>query len=138
MRDTQVVSVLLHVRDSPPWQGVLVGAAASPSALILTNGHKHRLNDFNHHHHHCVMTGDAARYSSTHRVAVQVKDTWKYIAKRTAEALGLVQQALRLDAAALRAVGETAGEVEFQWLRMFWLQVSKKFWRRLCARWLVS
>ena len=35
--------------------------------------------DFNATHHHAVLTGSSARFSSTHRVGVVAKDTWKYI-----------------------------------------------------------
>jgi alpha-ketoglutarate-dependent dioxygenase FTO len=37
------------------------------------------LADFNAHHHHAVLAGASERYSSTHRVAVTDRDTWRYI-----------------------------------------------------------
>ena len=100
------------------------------------------LNDFNHHHHHAVLAGNSWRYSSTHRVAVVKRDTWEYIWGRCR----LAQKQLAAtshDASAMRTlvlapvcdlfsqvcawgaglVGEVATEVEFQWVRMFWLQV---------------
>jgi mRNA N6-methyladenine demethylase len=106
------------------------------------------LDDFNHHHQHAVLAGSSWRYSSTHRVAVVVKDTWDYIRTRAERAADMSRKiAARLeqcerrmterqdpalareardamDPKALREIGSIGEEIEFEWLCMFFLQGS--------------
>jgi mRNA N6-methyladenine demethylase len=97
------------------------------------------LDDFNHHHQHAVLSGSSWRYSSTHRVALVKKDTWEYIRQRAEEAgkeAMQISEGLRrcessgnlrdgvhiMDPAVLRRLATVGDEVEFEWLRMFFLQ----------------
>ena len=107
------------------------------------------LRDFNAHHHHAVLAGDTRRYSSTHRVAVVDKDTFDHIRRVCVSAVRSLPE-LRLMAANVKNhrkelgrksssaehgdafsarlarltqnIGDAHREVEFQWIRMFWLQ----------------
>jgi alpha-ketoglutarate-dependent dioxygenase FTO len=104
------------------------------------------LRDFNAHHHHAVLAGDTRRYSSTHRVAVVDKDTFDHIQRVCVSAVRSLPE-LRAMAAKARShrkelatsdehgdafsarlarltqnLGDAHREVEFQWIRMFWLQ----------------
>ena len=107
------------------------------------------LRDFNAHHHHAVLAGDTRRYSSTHRVAVVDKDTFDHIRRVCVSAVRSLPE-LRLMAANVKnhrkelgrksssaehgdafsarlarltqTIGDAHREVEFQWIRMFWLQ----------------
>ena len=107
------------------------------------------LRDFNAHHHHAVLAGDTRRYSSTHRVAVVDKDTFDHIKRVCVSAVRSLPE-LRLMAANVKSrrkelgrksssaehgdafsarlarltqnIGDAHREVEFQWIRMFWLQ----------------
>ena len=107
------------------------------------------LRDFNAHHHHAVLAGDTRRYSSTHRVAVVDKDTFDHIKRVCVSAVRSLPE-LRLMAANVKNhrkelgrksssaehgdafsarlarltqnIGDAHREVEFQWIRMFWLQ----------------
>ena len=81
--------------------------------------------DFNATHHHAVLTGTSPRFSSTHRVGVVAKDTFKYIKKRCLAALDLVRDLERdevVDCKKIQFVADVHREVEFQWIRMFYLQ----------------
>ena len=95
--------------------------------------------DFNATHHHAVLTGSSARFSSTHRVGVVAKDTWKYIKKRCIDALRLVPELEGdrvLDAKKIQLLAEVHREVEFQWIRMFHLQgedharLHARYWKQ--------
>lgn len=107
------------------------------------------LRDFNAHHHHAVLAGDTRRYSSTHRVAVVDQDTFDHIRRVCVSAVRSLPE-LRLMAANVKNhrkelgrksssaehgdafsarlarltqnIGDAHREVEFQWIRMFWLQ----------------
>lgn len=89
-------------------------------------------SDFNDTHHHAVLTGTTARYSSTHRVAVTKTDTLPYIQGRCASAVEALAVLLRagdtpaaVDSRALHAIGKVHTELEFMWLRMYWLQGAR-------------
>ena len=119
----------------------------SPALRVPLPSHAtyYMARDFNANHHHAVLAGNTRRFSSTHRVAVVERDTFEYIKRRCEGALALLP---RLKAAAegarernrrersvlkspaslaetLQALGETHREVEFQWIRMFWLQGTR-------------
>jgi alpha-ketoglutarate-dependent dioxygenase FTO len=90
------------------------------------------LNDFNHHHHHAVLAGNTWRYSSTHRVAVTSKDTWDFAWHTSQEGKQAYEQLLHhvnakteLDPAAMRKAAEAHLVVEFDWLRMYYIQGQK-------------
>jgi|TARA_B110000977_G_scaffold195367_1_gene273666 alpha-ketoglutarate-dependent dioxygenase FTO len=132
----------------PTWHvGLKTLDLVSPALRVplATNSTYYMLRDFNKHHHHAVLAGSTKRYSSTHRVAVVAKDTFEYIKKRAVSAVGKSETLARYarDAKAGRNsttskrdsptdenslakltqfVGEVHRELEFQWIRMFWLQ----------------
>ena len=93
-----------------------------PLAVPLGGGDAYyMLGEFNHHHHHAVLAGEAARISSTHRVAVTATDTWGYIWARVEAALAVAMPApyddggvLRCDD--LRLISEVHSELETEWL----------------------
>jgi alpha-ketoglutarate-dependent dioxygenase FTO len=98
--------------------------------------------DFNDTHHHAVLTGSSARFSSTHRVGVVAKDTFKYIQKRCLAALDLVPGLERdafVDCKKVQFLADVHREVEFQWIRMFYLQGAEharfheKYWTKRIA-----
>lgn len=76
-----------------------------------------------------VLTGRSWRYSSTHRVGVMQTDTFKYIDDLCRNTLSFAKakassspSSSLCDAALIRRVGETLLELEFQWIKMFWIQ----------------
>ena len=116
----------------------------TPALRVPLRSHRtyYMLRDFNLHHHHAVLTGKTRRFSSTHRVAVVAKDTFEYIKGRCEAALALLpalkaaagaenrgrgrqanaKHALESLAKTVQQLGDVHREVEFQWIRMFWLQ----------------
>lgn len=140
LQDSSTIGVY-HQTSGPPdaqdWRvGMRLttkGGESTPAICVPLKNYEtyFMTGDFNATHQHCVLVGDTTRYSSTHRVAIVGKDTLAY-AKRQA-ALG-IEAATRLarahdagdNAAAchaddLRKVGEIAIELEFDWIRMFWV-----------------
>ncbi|XP_071785710.1 alpha-ketoglutarate-dependent dioxygenase FTO-like [Asterias amurensis] len=104
--------------------GVAIPLASGESYFMLGN-----LNDT---HQHCVITGSQSRFSSTHRVADSRKGTLRYIKGRCQEALSnLLEETsgdccLRsLDISHLRLTETIHNEVEFEWLRQFWMQGTR-------------
>lgn len=81
------------------------------------------LGSFNHHHEHCVLAGDASvRYSSTHRVA-RPGHTFACIRDRVKIFLGKKRQ---LESAKyIRHLIGLSSEVEFEWLRQWYVQGTK-------------
>eukprot|EP01134_Creolimax_fragrantissima_P008472 CFRG8472T1 len=129
-----------HVPDQDDWQvamRVIADDITPAVAVSLKSGETYyMMDDFNHHHHHAVIapSGKTAnerngwRFSSTHRVAVTVKDTYDYIVTKAADILATVQRKITpptvipLTASDVQAVGHLHIELEFEWVRMFWLQ----------------
>ncbi|XP_044283668.1 alpha-ketoglutarate-dependent dioxygenase FTO isoform X5 [Varanus komodoensis] len=97
-------------------------------------------DDLNMTHQHCVLAGQTARFSSTHRVAECSCGTLAYILDQCNTAVGnlLIDPVSRvpslksLDVEAIKGVEETHNEVEFEWLRQFWFQ-GKRY--RKCTDW---
>ncbi|XP_063951282.1 alpha-ketoglutarate-dependent dioxygenase FTO-like [Lytechinus pictus] len=127
-----------------PWDEVtpaLAAPLASGDAYFM-------LADLNDTHRHCVIAGDQPRFASTHRVVDSGHGTLAYIQARCQSALENIiyesveggeqgsdgKPALRsLDSAALQLAEEVHNEVEFEWLRQFWMQGShhateRSFW----------
>ncbi|KAJ1495429.1 FTO catalytic domain-containing protein, partial [Baffinella frigidus] len=77
------------------------------------------LAGFNEAHQHCVISGDARRFSSTHRVADPERSTLGYIEERCLEALKLSREP---HPDALRVFMEVHTELEAEWLRQFYFQ----------------
>jgi alpha-ketoglutarate-dependent dioxygenase FTO len=90
------------------------------------------LNDFNHHHHHAVLAGNTWRYSSTHRVAVTSKDTWEFAwkvcedgKKAYEKIMDQVNKKKELDPILMRVAAESHLTIEFDWIRMYYIQGQK-------------
>ncbi|XP_063044334.1 uncharacterized protein fto [Engraulis encrasicolus] len=111
-------------------------------ALPLQSGDCYYMtDDLNRTHQHCVLAGDSARFSSTHRVAQCSTGTLDYIQGRCAEAL----QNLKVDPdtgtgslhslqpSTLEHCEEIHNEVEFEWLRQYWFQGRR--YARFCSWW---
>mmetsp|Transcript_2265 Transcript_2265/g.3304 ORF Transcript_2265/g.3304 Transcript_2265/m.3304 type:complete len:516 (-) Transcript_2265:36-1583(-) len=87
------------------------------------------LGNFNHHHQHAVLAGETARYASTHRVAVTHDATFECISKRCATVLKGNRwtgsgNGSELTPERVRVVGELAFDLEFDWIRQFYVQGS--------------
>ena len=128
---TNSTVAVYHLYDAPErrdWCVALRTLDDSAPALrvpLQTRATYYMCGDFNATHHHAVLTGTSSRFSSTHRVGVVAKDTFKYIKNRCVEALALVNQletADRIDSKSIQHIAEVHREVEFQWIRMFYLQ----------------
>ena len=127
-------------RDDSSWHVALRALDGRTPALrvpLPSRATYYMLRDFNAFHHHAVLAGNTRRYSSTHRVAVVEKDTFEHIRrvcvdavrslpdlKRMAEARrrGVARVDYAAHARLTRTLSDAHREVEFQWIRMFWLQ----------------
>nr|XP_057945289.1 alpha-ketoglutarate-dependent dioxygenase FTO isoform X1 [Doryrhamphus excisus] len=98
-------------------------------------------DDLNSTHQHCVLAGDAPRFSSTHRVAECSTGTLTYIQSRCREALSNLHtdpetgshSLVTLRPATLQHCEEIHNEVEFEWLRQYWFQGQR--YTRFCSWW---
>uniref|UniRef100_A0A3Q0QZN6 Alpha-ketoglutarate-dependent dioxygenase FTO n=1 Tax=Amphilophus citrinellus TaxID=61819 RepID=A0A3Q0QZN6_AMPCI len=98
-------------------------------------------DDLNSTHQHCVLAGDTARFSSTHRVAECSSGTLTYIQSRCQEALSNLHtdpetgshRLVALLPATLQDCEEIHNEVEFEWLRQYWFQGQR--YARFCSWW---
>ncbi|XP_072322004.1 alpha-ketoglutarate-dependent dioxygenase FTO [Eucyclogobius newberryi] len=98
-------------------------------------------DDLNTTHQHCVLAGDTARFSSTHRVAECSRGTLAYIQSRCQEALSHLRtdpetgsrSLLALLPTTLAHCEEIHNEVEFEWLRQYWFQGRR--YTRFCSWW---
>lgn len=80
------------------------------------------LDDFNHHHQHAVLAGDCHRFASTHRVSRTEGHSFAYIHQRCTALLG---EKLKADKASIRRTLLLAAEVEFEWIRQYYIQGPK-------------
>ena len=96
-------------------------AAATPAiAVPLENGASyHLLDDFNHHHQHCVLAGSCHRWASTHRVGRVEGHSFQWVVQRAKHADGGPR---RDGAKQLRSEQSILSEVEFEWLRQYYIQ----------------
>uniref|UniRef100_A0A3Q3X119 Alpha-ketoglutarate-dependent dioxygenase FTO n=1 Tax=Mola mola TaxID=94237 RepID=A0A3Q3X119_MOLML len=98
-------------------------------------------DDLNNTHQHCVLAGDTARFSSTHRVAECSSGTLTYIQSQCQEALSNLHtdpetgshRLLALLPITLQHCEEIHNEVEFEWLRQYWFQGQR--YARFCSWW---
>ncbi|XP_049573185.1 alpha-ketoglutarate-dependent dioxygenase FTO isoform X1 [Syngnathus scovelli] len=98
-------------------------------------------NGLNSTHQHCVLAGDAVRFSSTHRVAECSSGTLTYIQSRCKEALSNLhtdpdtgsRSLTTLRPATMQRCEEIHNEVEFEWLRQYWFQGRR--YTRFCSWW---
>uniref|UniRef100_A0A8C5CLS9 Alpha-ketoglutarate-dependent dioxygenase FTO n=1 Tax=Gadus morhua TaxID=8049 RepID=A0A8C5CLS9_GADMO len=111
-------------------------------ALPLQSGDCYYMrDDLNTTHQHCVLAGDNARFSSTHRVAECSKGTLEYIQSRCTEALANLGVDPESGAHSLRSLlpltlkhcEDIHNEVEFEWLRQYWFQGQR--YTRFCSWW---
>uniref|UniRef100_A0AAX7V3B6 Alpha-ketoglutarate-dependent dioxygenase FTO n=1 Tax=Astatotilapia calliptera TaxID=8154 RepID=A0AAX7V3B6_ASTCA len=112
----------------------------SPVAVYSYSCHDDK-DDLNSTHQHCVLAGDTARFSSTHRVAECSSGTLTYIQSRCQEALSNLHtdpdtgshRLVALLPATLQDCEEIHNEVEFEWLRQYWFQGQR--YARFCSWW---
>ncbi|XP_042616255.1 alpha-ketoglutarate-dependent dioxygenase FTO-like isoform X2 [Cyprinus carpio] len=111
-------------------------------ALPLQSGDCYYMTaDLNRTHQHCVLAGETARFSSTHRVVQCCTGTLDYIKKRCSEALENLHtdpekntKSLKsLLPSALQRIEDIHSEVEFEWLRQYWFQGRR--YARFCSWW---
>ncbi|XP_072013359.1 alpha-ketoglutarate-dependent dioxygenase FTO-like [Amphiura filiformis] len=101
------------------------------------------LSDLNDTHQHCVVVGSHPRYSSTHRVAECSTGTLSYIQGRCRQALENLEMGgddvgPSLKSTSIDVISFTEDihiELEFEWLRQFWMQGNTRanerdFWRQ--------
>eukprot|EP00946_MAST-07B_sp_MAST-7B-sp1_P003524 g3524.t1 len=138
-------------RDNASWAVAarVIGDDKTPAIKVHLKDRQtyYMLNDFNHYHHHAVIAGNVWRYSSTHRVGIVAKDTLSFVMKNSREGKQAYEQTLRRltvlsgsqadratnvshdHAVELRTTLRRAAEahlvLEFDWLRMFWIQGQK-------------
>jgi alpha-ketoglutarate-dependent dioxygenase FTO len=122
------------------------GPLSSVPALLvaLSSGSLYfMLDDFNHNHEHAVIAGDdGVRYSSTHRVAREGQGSWQYIRDKIQKlqssasmfdwSVGKVddptlspQKRKQKLASRLRNQEALLSEIEFEWLRQWFVQGHK-------------
>ena len=96
-------------------------SAALPAVAIpLPTGHTYYLlDDFNHHHQHSVLSGQSERYASTHRVSREDGHTFQYIRKHC---LAVLNEGGGACFKAVRAQQLCLTELEFEWIRQYWIQ----------------
>uniref|UniRef100_A0A671WBL9 Alpha-ketoglutarate-dependent dioxygenase FTO n=1 Tax=Sparus aurata TaxID=8175 RepID=A0A671WBL9_SPAAU len=112
----------------------------SPVAVYSYSCHDDK-DDLNCTHQHCVLAGETARFSSTHRVAECSSGTLTYIQSQCQEALSNLHtdpetgshSLLDLLPTTLRRCEEIHNEVEFEWLRQYWFQGQR--YTRFCSWW---
>lgn len=130
------------------------GVLASVPALMVplpSGSLYYMLDDFNHNHEHAVIAGsDGVRYSSTHRVAREGQGTWQYIRDKTDEFI-VTASKFDFDAGVANTANEGSkstakkrkdklisvaraqqmlmNEIEFEWLRQWYIQG-----RKVCLR----
>ncbi|XDV18184.1 hypothetical protein PO909_023937, partial [Leuciscus waleckii] len=111
-------------------------------ALPLQSGDCYYMtDDLNRTHQHCVLAGDTARFSSTHRVVQCCTGTLDYIQKRCSEALENLhtntekntKSLSSLLPSTLQCIEDIHNEVEFEWLRQYWFQGRR--YARFCSWW---
>ncbi|XP_035376793.1 alpha-ketoglutarate-dependent dioxygenase FTO [Electrophorus electricus] len=111
-------------------------------ALPLQSGDCYYMtDDLNRTHQHCVLAGETARFSSTHRVAQCSTGTLEYIQRRCSEALENLHTDPESGAKSLRSlilstlqhIEDIHNEVEFEWLRQYWFQGRR--YARFCSWW---
>ena len=101
------------------------GKSTPPVAVPLEDrASYHLLDDFNHHHQHCVLAGSTHRYASTHRVGRTEGHCYSWILAKCKTA---ADGPRRDSAKQLRAEQHALSEVEFEWLRQFYIQ-GKAHW----------
>lgn len=118
------------------------GPLASVPALLVplpSRSLYYMFDDFNHNHEHAVIAGsDGVRYSSTHRVAREGAGTWQYIRDKTKQVLDAStkfnssektcqasKKTFEKFVAHVRLQQLLMNEVEFEWLRQWYVQGSK-------------
>ncbi|XP_068173209.1 alpha-ketoglutarate-dependent dioxygenase FTO isoform X1 [Antennarius striatus] len=97
--------------------------------------------DLNSTHQHCVLAGENARFSSTHRVAQCSSGTLTYIQSQCQDALSNLHtdpetgshSLLTLLPTTLQHCEAIHNEVEFEWLRQYWFQGQR--YARFCSWW---
>ena len=107
-------------------------------------------DDFNHKHEHAVLSGsEQIRFSSTHRVARDGQGTWNYISDKydaTVSAPSIIRNMVNIDQSKIklkqqqllkevRASQKLLTEIEFEWLRQWYIQGQKHaelhpFWQK--------
>uniref|UniRef100_A0A673J5A9 Alpha-ketoglutarate-dependent dioxygenase FTO n=1 Tax=Sinocyclocheilus rhinocerous TaxID=307959 RepID=A0A673J5A9_9TELE len=111
-------------------------------ALPLQSGDCYYMtDDLNQTHQHCVLAGDTARFSSTHRVVQCCTGTLDYIQKRCSEALENLHTDPEKNTKSLKSllpstlqhIEDIHNEVEFEWLRQYWFQGRR--YARFCSWW---
>uniref|UniRef100_A0A9J8D7R2 Alpha-ketoglutarate-dependent dioxygenase FTO n=1 Tax=Cyprinus carpio carpio TaxID=630221 RepID=A0A9J8D7R2_CYPCA len=111
-------------------------------ALPLQSGDCYYMtDDLNRTHQHCVLAGDTARFSSTHRVVQCCTGTLDYIQKRCSEALENLHTDPEKTTKSLKSllpntlqhIEDIHNEVEFEWLRQYWFQGRR--YARFCSWW---
>uniref|UniRef100_A0A8C1NG85 Alpha-ketoglutarate-dependent dioxygenase FTO n=1 Tax=Cyprinus carpio TaxID=7962 RepID=A0A8C1NG85_CYPCA len=110
-------------------------------ALPLQSGDCYYMtDDLNRTHQHCVLAGDTARFSSTHRVVQCCTGTLDYIQKRCSEALENLHTDPEKTTKSLKSLlPNTLQHIEdihnevFEWLRQYWFQGRR--YARFCSWW---
>ncbi|XP_002738337.2 alpha-ketoglutarate-dependent dioxygenase FTO-like [Saccoglossus kowalevskii] len=135
--DGSTVAVYNHVpmearQDCSKWKvGLKVAWDITTPAVCTPLNNKdcyYMLDTMNDTHQHCVIAGTLPRYSSTHRVVESSDSTLCYIQQRCQTALDnigykdQIPYLKSLETDVLQLIEEIHSEIEFEWLRQFWMQ----------------
>lgn len=105
--------------------GDSISCTVPPIAIPLpSRSSYYLLDDFNHHHQHAVIEGNFERYASTHRVSRTDGHSYQYILNKCRS---VVQDYISASPKHIRGVHLAYSELEFEWIRQFYVQGSLHF-----------
>ena len=131
--DTEVddVSWRIALRVAPNAEGphsssknypeVTVPAVAVP---LRSGSVYYLLDEFNHHHQHSVLAGTCQRYASTHRCSREEGHCFGWLKSRCEKA---ISEGATASASVIRTQQLVAAELEFEWIRQFYIQGKRHY-----------
>ena len=124
------VSWRIALRVAPNAEGPAAGkktpeVTVPAIAVPLRSGSVYYLLDeFNHHHQHSVLAGTCQRYSSTHRCSREEGHCFGWLKARCEKA---ISEGATASSSVIRTQQLAAAELEFEWLRQFYIQGKRHY-----------